>query len=314
METTFNVVFSGELQAGADPEDVIQKMSAASSLSEEKFREILEEGRAVIFKKGLARDEAEKFQKKFSSLGLKMVVREISAQQKPAPPAPEEFASPSPEEPGPSIQIPQTEKEGNPYAAPSADLAVEKSSGGTFLEQPRKLSAGRGWVWLLDGFRLFAAAPWKWMGMAAVAMLLLTGLQLIPFIGWLFSSLLYAVVAGGLMIGAHNLCEGGNLHFNHLLSGFKQNRNQLLLVGCYALLLGVVSLLLLIIPFGASMGLALLGGGGDPEMITATLQQGGLLVFAFGSDLHGSSHPDYHGLLVCSRSCCCWWVSEYRRL
>jgi hypothetical protein len=313
METTFNVVFSGELQAGADPEDVIQKMSAASSLSEEKFREILEEGRAIIFKKGLARDEAEKFQKKFSSLGLKMVVREISAQQKPAPPAPEEFASPSPEEPGPSIQIPQTEKEGNPYAAPSADLAVEKSSGGTFLEQPRKLSAGRGWVWLLDGFRLFAAAPWKWMGISVVVLLVLTSLQLIPFIGPLVSSILGVVVAGGLMIGAHSLCGGGDLSFSHIFRGFTENRNQLLLVGCYAMLLGVLSILLLIIPFGASMGLALLGGG-DPEVVASALEQGGLFIALFGSDLHGSSHPDYHGLLVCSRSCCCWWVSEYRRL
>ena len=123
--------------------------------------------------------------------------------------------------------------------------------------------AGNGWQWLVDGFGLFKQQPGVWIGVTVVFAVILIGLQIIPFIGWLGAYLLAPVLAGGLMLGcrAQDRGDEGGLTFNHLFAGFSTNTSNLVVVGVLMLVAFVAVLAIVVMIFGVGMFAMLIGGG-----------------------------------------------------
>lgn len=273
METKYSAIFTGQLKPGSDQEAVIRKMVEITRSTEDKIRPIFAHGKPVVIKKGLAREAAEKYVRVLDNIGMEMklsqsqpkqpVTAETAEKARPAvkaPPQPQKErreSGPRPSGPDP-----------NPYAAPKADLAVEPQGIGTFLDDPRKVSAGRGFGWIMDGFRLFFSETWKWIGITLVFFVILIPLSLVPFIGDLLNQFISIILVGGALIGAHSLAGGNGLRFGHLFSGFTQNRNQLLLLGLYYLLGIILITIIALLPLAGTMiSLFLSGGFDDPEIM-----------------------------------------------
>lgn len=115
----------------------------------------------------------------------------------------------------------------------------------------RTLEAGRGLAWWTQAWALFMRNPVMWLvfGVAFIVSYIVLGV--IPILGGLAAALLYQVIVGGWMLSARKLESGGTLEFADLFSGFKEKLNPLLVLGAFALLAG---LLLVVI-------VAVLGGG-----------------------------------------------------
>lgn len=160
----------------------------------------------------------------------------------------------------------------NPYQAPDADLIRPQDPISLELREPRKTSAGHGWTWIVDGWRLFVKSPLIWIVNLLILFAITIVLSLIPVVS-LLVNLLYPVFVGGLMAGCADLDGGRDLTVGHLFAGFKKNTGSLIGVGLLYLV-GIILVLLLVMG-----GLFLFGGG--MEML-AGLQSGALDPAAFG--------------------------------
>src|SRR5512142_90111 len=89
---------------------------------------------------------------------------------------------------------------------------------------PRRLPAAEGVAWWGESWRIFCAAPWAWLGIFVVFVLLSIGLMLIPLVGSLAHTVLTPVFAGGVMLGCHALARGRPLTIAHLFDGFQGGR------------------------------------------------------------------------------------------
>lgn len=86
-------------------------------------------------------------------------------------------------------------------------------------------------MWWSDGWRIFTAAPWLWIGMTVVFVGLMLVLAFIPVLGHIASTLLYPVLGAGLLVGARDIDRGQPLTFAHLFSCFDKRLWPLVLVG-----------------------------------------------------------------------------------
>jgi uncharacterized membrane protein len=120
----------------------------------------------------------------------------------------------------------------------------------------RKVPAGRGWHWLTEGFRLFRANPLIWIVDLILFLAICTLLSLLPFFGTLASALLQPVLLAGLLKGASDVDQGGELRIEHLFDGFRDRAQPLVIVG---LLLGIASLALGALLVGVVIGSGLFG-------------------------------------------------------
>jgi hypothetical protein len=251
METTYSVIFTGQLQPDADQDEVIRKMAELTRSPEEKIRPIFSLGKPVVIKKGLSKEEAEKYVRRLGAIGMHMKVGKSQAKQ-----------------PGTG------EADPNPYAAPKADLAVEQKGAHTFLETPQKVPAGNGWRWIVDGFKLFFSEFWKWIGIALVFFVIMIPVSIIPIIGNILNPVISIILVGGFLIGANSLYEGNGLRFGHLFSGFTQNRTQLLFLGLYYLLGMILITIIALLPVGSAMISFFMGSGfDDPEAMSSVMIQ-----------------------------------------
>ncbi|HEY0915100.1 MAG TPA: BPSS1780 family membrane protein [Solimonas sp.] len=121
----------------------------------------------------------------------------------------------------------------------------------------RKVSAGRGLAWISEGFGLFKQAPLLWIGALVLWMILAMLLSLIPFIGSLAVNLTFAMVLGGILLGARQQTLGNPLSLDALLGGFKAPlREPLLLLGVAylvgAIVIAIVGALMVILVFGTA--------------------------------------------------------------
>lgn len=96
---------------------------------------------------------------------------------------------------------------------------------------PRALEAGRGLVWLQQGWSFFLRAPGSWLTINVLLVILGVFLALIPVVGLLLQYLIAPVFIAGLMLGCRSLDNGGGLTVDHLFSGFRQNVGSLMVVG-----------------------------------------------------------------------------------
>lgn len=93
------------------------------------------------------------------------------------------------------------------------------------------VDAGHGATWWSDGWRLFKAFPWVWIGSTVVFVALMLGLALIPVLGHIASTLLYPVLGAGLLVGARAIDQGERLTFGHLFACFDSRLGPLVLAG-----------------------------------------------------------------------------------
>ncbi|MBL0291252.1 MAG: hypothetical protein IPQ15_11460 [Betaproteobacteria bacterium] len=116
-----------------------------------------------------------------------------------------------------------------PSAPPTPRLSAGARSNGR-APAIAAVPAGRGVEWWLAGWRLFAAAPWPWLAIAAVYFAVTLTLLLIPVVGAAASSLLLPVLAGGALLGARAVDRGEPLTIGHLFACFGPRAGPLLIV------------------------------------------------------------------------------------
>ena len=124
-----------------------------------------------------------------------------------------------------------------------------------------RVDAGRGWGWIVEGWRLFAQAPGIWIVILLIYLGISVVLSFIPFVGGLAYMLLSPVLAGGMLYGAAAQARGEPLEIAHLFRGFQDQERMgpLVLLGAISLA-GYVLMALVIFVF--------MGGG---LMIGATI-------------------------------------------
>jgi len=118
----------------------------------------------------------------------------------------------------------------NPYATPESPLTPGTQIQADLLTEPQKVSAGRGWDWIAEGFNLFKLDPWIWILNSSILLVILFLLGLVP-LGGIASQILYPIFQGGLMLGCYALATGNRLQVEHLFAGFKSNAGSLAAVG-----------------------------------------------------------------------------------
>lgn len=102
---------------------------------------------------------------------------------------------------------------------------------------PRSVPAGHGLAWMKSGFTGFRLAPWVWIGIALLFLVVTYVLGLVP-IGSLLLCLVSPVLTGGIMLGCRALDEGEPLSVSHLFAGFQHRTRALISAG--ALYLGLL--------------------------------------------------------------------------
>ncbi|MBU1236415.1 MAG: hypothetical protein KJ634_10435 [Gammaproteobacteria bacterium] len=133
---------------------------------------------------------------------------------------------------------------------------------GERVPESRGVDAGRAITWLKQGWAYFLKNPGVWIGMAVIVLLVSVVLGMIPIFGQLALNLLMPAVMAGLLLGCQSLRDGGELRFDHLFGGFKQNTGSLIMVGIYYLVgMVVVMVATMIIGGGAALTGAVTGNG-----------------------------------------------------
>ena len=100
-----------------------------------------------------------------------------------------------------------------------------------------RVDVGRGWGWIVEGWRLFAQAPGIWIVILLIYFGISVVLSFIPFVGGLASMLLLPVLGGGMLYGAAAQARGESLEIAHLFQGFRDQERMGPLV-----MLGLISL------------------------------------------------------------------------
>lgn len=109
------------------------------------------------------------------------------------------------------------------------------------IVRTRDVPADHGWLWIKQGFGLFRKAPMMWwvvLGLWFLAYLLLRGF--LGMYGEIAFALAYPALSAGLMLGCRMLEEGEKPELAHVVEGFRKNLQQLLLLGLFTLLAGLV--------------------------------------------------------------------------
>jgi len=169
--------------------------------------------------------------------------------------------------------------EQNPYQAPDANLTEGRKGPDVELAVTgiKSLPAGAGLDWIKDAFNLFKMSPLIWIVLIVLWFVLNIVGQIIPIIGPLAMSLLYAVFVAGFMLGCAALERGEKLEIGHLFAGFKNNTGTL--IGLGAIYLAVAIALVLILGVFMFAGAGGLGALSDPDSINpADLFSSGFMI------------------------------------
>jgi uncharacterized membrane protein len=131
-----------------------------------------------------------------------------------------------------------------------------------FTLEGRRVDVGRAVEWLRLGWGIFLKNPGLWIGISVVVMVIGVVLSMIPIIGQLAFNFLMPVFSAGLLLGCKALRDGGELRFDHLFAGFRQNTGNLIMVSVYYLIgLVAVSVVTFLIGGGAAFTGAMMGRG-----------------------------------------------------
>lgn len=125
-----------------------------------------------------------------------------------------------------------------------------------------KATAGHGWLWFRDGWRIFMQSPINWLVMCVLLMAGILVLSMIP----VASLLLQIVMPGfsaGLMLAAHASRRGEPINIGYLIAGFKRNSNELITLGVISFIANVLILII------AAILVAIFGGTSFIETLSS---------------------------------------------
>jgi len=113
--------------------------------------------------------------------------------------------------------------------------------------QARIVPSTQGARWLLDGWRLFRAAPVGWLALVFAYWFLMTLVSLVPLAGIAAASVFVPAFSVGFMAAARAASRGAPVELSLLFEGFRNERKAMLLLGllyfaCLALALGASAL------------------------------------------------------------------------
>ncbi len=272
METRYHVQFTGYLQAGLKREEVVTNLTKLTNFERKKAENILSLGRPVTLGKDLVPETAQKYCLAFEKAGLPIRLLKMEA----AANRPKPVATPAPLPPVNSTSQDLSSTPENPYAAPKANLKVNREAKGGWEDEPQKVPASQGWHWLKAASAMFFERPWVWLGMCLIYFVTNYILKKIPLLGIFCGIPLAVMLKGGLMFAAQNQNEGKDLKLNHIFMGFRHNRNQLFLVGLFDLLFWVAFGIL--IGLIAGRGMSLIFHTGNPAVAAIKAMRHNILI------------------------------------
>jgi len=118
----------------------------------------------------------------------------------------------------------------------------------------RTAAAGRGWEWIVEGFRIFRKQPLTWITLVVVMVVIWFASLLIPLFGPLAINLVSPVFFAGLMLACKTTDEDGEPEFSQLFAAFKTHASPLITVGGIYLVGNIVAVGIV---FGVAGGTAL---------------------------------------------------------
>lgn len=207
MRQSFQVIFSGRLKAGVEPEQVARDFAALFKVDEAQARALIDDGAERVLKRDVDAENAARYRDILDELGMQARIESRNG----------EGAAPGAE-------------------APASALAGEPDIPGAAPPMPSRMPAAHGWLWIGRAWEQFKRQPWGWVGALALVYLITFVLGLIPFIGSLVTVILGPVFVGGLMAGARAQEGGARLGAAAAFDGFSRNGVQLALVGVFYLL------------------------------------------------------------------------------
>lgn len=140
-----------------------------------------------------------------------------------------------------------------PLTSLDPTVSAQPAPASAYLEGGRAVESRRGWGWIRDGFGYFRRQAGMWGVLALIFFGLVVAMNLVPFVGWLASTLLIPVFVAGLMTGCQTMERGGELELAHLFAGFRHHTGQLVLVGLIGFGLTVVAMIPMIVVMGAGL-------------------------------------------------------------
>lgn len=126
----------------------------------------------------------------------------------------------------------------------------------------RRVPASRVFVWLRDGWRMFARHPAEWLLMAFVAFTVLAISTLcvpIPVLGPMLPPLSLTILLGGMMYAAHLQRQRHALSFSMLFEGVRRHPGNLALIGLFYALPLVLMHFLTMLALGGQLLVSLFG-------------------------------------------------------
>ena len=100
-----------------------------------------------------------------------------------------------------------------------------------FDGRSRAVSAASGFEWLKQGWVLFLVNPAIWVAIALLLLLILIGVQIVPWVGTLATFLLTPLLVAGLLQAARKASDGVKLELTDFFVGFRKNSRNLVQVG-----------------------------------------------------------------------------------
>jgi uncharacterized membrane protein len=293
MNRLFQVVFTGQLLPGVNPEQAARDFAAVFKIPEEKAWRLILDQHEHVLKREVNEANADRYREVLEEVGLLVRVEPAGTPLEGEPSgdavadgsdagdaaagtdAELGFSSPAAES---SLRV----EPDNPYAPPGADLTPPRGDGDGPMTGPHAVPAGHGWSWIKDAYALFRSKPGTWM----LAILLMYGISfvvgLVPVLGSLVGFVLGPIFIGGLMIGARVLDQDGRARAGMVFDAFSSHGTQLALVG----LLYLLGFILVVFAAGlVAMGAGVLSSAGlealssnDPEVLASAMAPTALLL------------------------------------
>jgi hypothetical protein len=152
--------------------------------------------------------------------------------------------------------------------------------------EPRAVSIGHGWTWIVQGFALFWKSPAVWLALLLLLFFSMKVLVRVPLLG-IVVVLLTPHFVVGLMEGCRALERGNRLELAHLLAGFRRNAAQLVTIGG-VWLVGNFAVMMLVIELGGEAMAAL----------AKTVTQGAQMTPQLTREMHAATRTVTQALLV----------------
>lgn len=141
----------------------------------------------------------------------------------------------------------------------------------------RTVAAGRGWEWIVEGFRIFRKQPLTWIALVVVMVVIWLASLIMPLIGPLAINLVSPVLFAGLMLACRTTDEDGEPEFSQLFAAFKTHASPLITVGGIYLVGNIIAVGIVFgVAGGAALPALLEQAGTDIETLRAALR--GLLL------------------------------------